>query len=122
VITEKKDIPWFGTVRGRLGFLPTDHILLYATGGLAYGEARVSGTVTAPRLGAANFNAADIKVGWTAGGGIEAALIDSWTVKLEYLYLDLGTVALNTTALGAPLTSSARIHDNIVRAGLNYRF
>jgi outer membrane immunogenic protein len=36
-------IDWFGTVRGRLGTLITDQVLVYAPGGLAYGQIKVSG-------------------------------------------------------------------------------
>ena len=122
VIREKDEIPWFGTVRGRLGFTPTDGLLLYATGGLAYGRAKASGTVTVPTFRAASFEASDVKLGWTVGGGIEAALIGHWTMKVEYLRVDLGNLALSTTVGGAPLSSNARIKDDIVRAGLNYRF
>jgi outer membrane immunogenic protein len=53
------------------------------------------------------------KAGWTVGGGIEGRLAGNWTARLEYLYLDLGTVA---TAF------NSRVTDNIVRAGLNYKF
>jgi outer membrane immunogenic protein len=122
VIREKDEIPWFGTVRGRLGITPTDGLLLYASGGLAYGRAKASGTVTVPASGAAGFEASEVKFGWTAGGGIEAAVLGHWTMKLEYLHIDLGDLALNTTVRGAPLISNAHIKDDIVRVGLNYRF
>jgi opacity protein-like surface antigen len=65
------------------------------------------------------------KAGWTVGGGIEGRLAGNWTAKLEYLYLDLGTVstvpalATNTTVAAA---FSSRVTDNIVRAGINYKF
>jgi opacity protein-like surface antigen len=36
-------IDWFGTVRGRLGLLVSDQLLIYGTGGLAYGRVAVSG-------------------------------------------------------------------------------
>ena len=64
--------------------------------------------------------------GWTVGAGVEASLGGNWTGKIEYLYMDLGrfntnTVLLtNTPPIGA--TYSSRITDNIVRAGINYRF
>jgi outer membrane immunogenic protein len=122
VIREKDEIPWFGTVRGRLGFTPTDGLLLYGTGGLAYGRAKASGTVTVPGSGTGSFATSDVKLGWTVGGGVEAALIGRWTLKVEYLHIDLGNLALNTTIAGAPLTGKARIKDDIVRVGLNYRF
>ena len=47
-----------------------------------------------------------------------------WTAKLEYLYVDLGTVGNTFTGIGAfaPLATNSRVTDNIARVGLNYRF
>ena len=36
-------VDWLGTVRGRVGFLVTPDLLLYVTGGLAYGGVKASG-------------------------------------------------------------------------------
>jgi outer membrane immunogenic protein len=74
--------------------------------------------------------------GWTVGGGVEGAVGDNWSLKVEYLYVDLGTVTTTFATLpgcfGIPGgcigiaagsgTISSRITDNIVRVGLNYRF
>ena len=73
---------WLGTVRGRLGYA-WDRVMPYVTGGLAVGD------IEANPLGFAGVN--DTKVGWAAGGGVEAALTGNWTAKLEYLHVDLGT-------------------------------
>jgi outer membrane immunogenic protein len=120
-------IDWFGTVRGRIGFLATPQVLLYATGGLAYGEvasnaigAVVNGVSTVlPGISSTNF-------GWTVGAGIEGMIAPNWTARLEYLYVDLGTVSGAFTApiAGTTLTSnfSSRITDNILRVGINYKF
>jgi outer membrane immunogenic protein len=58
------------------------------------------------------------------GGGVEAALWSNWTAKLEYLYIDFGTVndALIGIAPITPIVTSSRVTDQIVRVGLNYRF
>src|SRR5262249_35751872 len=65
------------------------------------------------------------KAGWTAGGGLEGRLAGNWTAKIEYLYLDLGTV----TTIPAPAANSttavafnSRVTDNVLRVGLNYKF
>jgi outer membrane immunogenic protein len=97
---------WLGTARGRLGYA-FDRFLPYVTGGLAVGDIKT--TITG--LGSAN----DTRTGWTAGGGIEAAIAGPWTAKVEYLYVDLGR---GSSILG----SNAKFNTNIVRAGLNYRF
>ena len=63
-------------------------------------------------------------MGWTVGAGVEAALWSNWTAKLEYLYIDFGTVndALIGIAPITPIVTSSRVTDQIVRVGLNYRF
>ena len=70
-----------------------------------------------------NFAASETRVGWTVGAGIEWAVWENWSVKLEYDYLDLGssTVTFNDPALGAATISvSQRISE--VKLGVNYRF
>jgi outer membrane immunogenic protein len=68
----------------------------------------------------------DDKAGWTVGGGIEARLAGRWTGKVEYLYLDLGTVSGGTVGVaglqgGNTFGFSSRVHDHVVRAGVNYQ-
>jgi outer membrane immunogenic protein len=118
-------IDWFGTVRGRAGILVTPAVLLYATGGLAYGEVNTGETIAA----LAPFSTNATNVGWTAGAGIEGAIGGNWTARLEYLYVDLGKVngSFLTTigAFGGGVLSanySSHITDNIVRVGINYKF
>ncbi len=139
---------WFGTVRGRLGYVagPT---LLYVTGGLAYGqierEANLAGNNAIPGFGgfSGSYDNTTTKVGWTAGGGIEGKLATwlpawfgswtGWSAKAEYLYIDLGhvndnvneTYASNSgigTFTGAVRTVSGNMRENIFRVGLNYQF
>src|SRR6266550_1919454 len=123
IVTYQNKLPWFGTFRGRLGFTPADRWLLFVTGGLAYGEVTTSETLNVNGAVVA-FSTDRTKVGWTVGGGVEAALWGNWTGKLEYLYIDLGTV--NNTLIGiapiTPVATSSRVTDQIVRVGLNYRF
>ena len=119
-VLEQK-IEWFGTVRGRVGVLATPKVLLYATGGLAYGEVQSNETIGVTPV---TFSNSDTRVGWTVGAGIEGAIGGNWTAKLEYLYVDLGTV--NNTFTVSPSTNlssySSHITDNILRAGVNYKF
>lgn len=119
-------IEWFGTVRGRAGILATPTVLLYGTGGFAYGDVRTAETIGA---GAFAFTNTETRFGWTVGAGVEGAIGGNWTAKLEYLYVDLGrtTGTFQTTigALGGGVLSSnysSRITDNVLRAGVNYRF
>jgi outer membrane immunogenic protein len=97
---------WLGTFRGRLGYA-ADRFMPYITGGLAYGGVKHSV--------AGVGDSSTSKAGWTLGGGVEYAIAGPWTVKAEYLYVDLGHT-------GSVLGSDATFHSHIVRAGLNYRF
>jgi outer membrane immunogenic protein len=110
-------IDWFGTVRGRVGVLATPRVLLYVTGGLAYGEVDSNETIVVTP-----FSNSNTKVGYTVGAGIEGVISGNWTAKLEYLYVDLGRVNGSFT-LGTDTSSySSRITDNVLRVGLNYKF
>jgi outer membrane immunogenic protein len=128
----EQHLDWFGTFRGRAGVLVTPSTLLYVTGGAAYGTINTDLTVTtiAPiglpvsviRSGESS------KFGWTIGGGIESKLSmfgNNWSGKLEYLYMDLGTVE-STSGIGTGVligtNLSTRVTDSIFRAGINYQF
>jgi outer membrane immunogenic protein len=132
-------ILWFGTARGRVGYA-ADGLLLYGTGGLAYGRVKVAGTNTVtgavtecsiiggcetnPLAAATAFDRSKVNIGWTLGAGIEGAFaqLRNWTWKLEYLYLDLGSLdASAVTPLGT-VTTHTRFTDHVVRLGLNVRF
>jgi outer membrane immunogenic protein len=113
-------IDWFGTVRGRAGVLVSPKVLLYATGGLAYGQVDSNETIgVLPGFSSSNTN-----VGWTVGAGIEGVVGGNWTAKLEYLYVDLGRVSGSFTVPAGTLISyyNSRITDNVLRVGLNYKF
>jgi outer membrane immunogenic protein len=102
---------WLSTVRGRVGYA-FGGVLPYVTGGLAVGDIRASVPGFA---GASNTNA-----GWTVGGGVEFALPGNWTAKAEYLHVDLGSFNCGTNC-GLP-SDNVSMRDDIVRAGVNYRF
>jgi outer membrane immunogenic protein len=128
--TRDAKILWFGTVRGRIGWLFTPTLLFYGTGGLAYGKVSAGGTISNPdNIGfGASFSFADSKVtiGYAAGAGIEGAILNSpdWTWRIEYLYLNLGSLSGSGTEsiTGSAFNFDAKFSDNIVRVGLNYRF
>ncbi|THD47767.1 MAG: porin family protein [Bradyrhizobium sp.] len=132
-------LPWFGTFRGRVGVTPSDRWLVYATGGLAFGEIKTDANFTVPPTGGACLapctptppgsaagSFSQTKVGWVVGAGVEAALGGGWTGKLEYLYMDLGgfdnVFASTVPNFSGTFLASSRVTDNIVRVGLNYRF
>ena len=119
-----QQLDWFGTVRVRGGFLVTPTVLLYATGGLAFGQVDSRSTL----FGATTSSI--IHPGWTVGAGVEGVIVGDWTARLEYLYVDLGRVSdtFNSSLVapdGATLlvgSFNSRITDNIVRVGFNYKF
>jgi outer membrane immunogenic protein len=123
-ITTDEKLTWFGTSRTRLGVLATPNVLLYGTGGVAYGQIKDNATVATPGVGAFTASFTDVKAGWTAGAGVEAAFGGGWSGKLEYLYLDLGKTehTFGTIGLGTLGTETRRTTDNIVRLGVNYRW
>ena len=128
-LVDQEKLPWFGTVRGRIGVLASPTWLFYATGGLAYAEIKSSETLTAAAggpfpAGAFANSFSTTRTGWTVGGGVEGVISGNWTAKLEYLYMDYGTI--NSTFAGVvpftPINLSTHVTDNVVRAGLNYHF
>jgi outer membrane immunogenic protein len=133
-----KKVDWLGTVRGRLGVLAWPTMLIYATGGLAYGEVRSSINISqshavSDTFGATAASFSETRTGWTAGAGAEWLFAPMWGAKLEYLYYDLGDVSYNAGVLNAAFTDgfvrygispevSTRFNGNIVRLGLNVHF
>jgi outer membrane immunogenic protein len=118
-----------GTVRARLGWLWTPTLLAYATGGFAYGNTKIGSSFSCPTCipAAAVANSSSCTAtGWTAGAGVEWQFAPQWSVKAEYLYVDLGsrsdTIGYAYGLFNSSLTSTVNERDNIVRAGINYRF
>ncbi len=103
---------WLGTVRGRLGYA-FDRFLPYVTGGLAVGDIRAS---TPGFAGATTTNA-----GWALGAGLEYAVAGNWTVKGEYLHVDLGNFNCGLSC-GLAATDNVSFRTDMFRGGINYRF
>jgi outer membrane immunogenic protein len=104
-------LPWLATGRLRLGYAGWNNWLPYITAGAAYGDVKAS-----TPLG----DASKSKIGWTAGAGVEYAMWTNWSVKLEYLYVDLGK--FDCGAMCGAVSDNITYKASIVRAGLNYRF
>lgn len=123
----------FGTLRGRLGWT-FDNLLIYGTGGLAYGHASVSTTTGSTIAGVfcspggftdcTSGSSSKTLTGSTWGGGLEWNLGSNWSAKAEYLYYNLGSlsfIAPNTLNPVNPFHTSVDFKGNIVRVGLNYK-
>ena len=102
-------LTWFGTTRTRAGVLINPSLLLYGTGGVAYG--RVEESVPGASL---KFPG----VGWAAGAGVQYALTPQWSIGAEYLHLDLDLGNAN----GGGGSVDAKATTNLGRATLNYKF
>lgn len=114
-------IEWFGTARARAGWT-NGPALFYLTGGYAYGRVATDHSRTFFGTAAASFS--DDRSGWTAGTGIEAQLAGNWSGRVEYLYVDLGTVSGDYVSPSGFLLLgySSRVRDHVFRAGVNYKF
>lgn len=116
-------LDWLSTVRGRVG-VPFKRLLVYGTGGVAFGKVSMDTTVDVGSFGSLKGSTDDTKTGWTAGGGAELAVANNFTLKAEALYFDLGDVSYSA---GNPMTpSSVNTHKDIngvvVRGGVGYHF
>ena len=122
------DIDWLGTVTGRLGYA-WDRVLVYAKGGFAWADedhfqhfTPAGGVLTE----VSRIN--NTHTGWIVGAGVEVALWDNWTGKVEYNFIDLGSE--NLTLLNVAPAPGARATDiwnidqqiHMVKFGANYRF
>lgn len=113
-------IDYFGTLRARAGYA-FGRVLPYVTGGAAYGK--TSYTFNSVNLGspASSYDLSQsggTQWGWTVGAGLEVALSDHWTVKAEYLYVDLGSLSVTTSTW--PRTVDLPFND--LKVGVNYKF
>jgi outer membrane immunogenic protein len=106
------EVKWFGTARGRVGYAAGPW-LFYGTGGAAFGSVHTFIATTA-------FDGTVDRTGWTAGAGIEYGFAPHWSVKVEYLHVDLGSNFQWTTFAADPGLTRAEF--NLIRGGINYRF
>jgi outer membrane immunogenic protein len=131
---------WYGTVRGRAGWLGTPNLLLFGTGGFAYG--RVAESANYVLTGPAAFfpvslgigpppvpppdflcttsgvpcfvgSSSAMRTGWTTGGGAEWLLDQHWSAKIEYQFVDLGTETVRVTALAVAAPGFAPASFNV---------
>jgi outer membrane immunogenic protein len=140
--TEHVDVSqrWFATARVRAGFTPWERVLIYGTGGVAWANytsnsAVIFANVANPFAGVFNGathigSASTNQLGWVAGGGIEWALTNNWSIKAEYLYLRFNgfaytsplTAATFPFAPGYAWNTAITPREQVARIGLNYKF
>jgi outer membrane immunogenic protein len=125
-IGQKTTTDWMWTLRPRVGYV-TGPWLFYATGGMALADVKLTTSYSdtfmpTPHSGSASTT--PTKVGWTAGAGIGYALTPRWSIKGEWLYVDLGRVSQSFPLQNgyAVINSSTQARTNVIRLGVDYRF
>lgn len=147
LVQNEKSINWIGTARARFGYLVTPTLLVYGTGGLAYGGVSAQTSISQSTGGhtvlispGSDGHISSARLGWTIGGGLEWLFFRSWSVKVEGLYYDLGNIRFASGPLqnisptsefieGEPnasnilvSTTHTQFYGSIFRIGLNYHF
>ena len=103
---------WIATVRGRIGYA-FDRYLPYFTGGLAYGNVKTT----------ADFGTdAGNRTGYVIGAGLEYAITNHWTAKIEYIYANLSDRDCGGNCGAPPTPLASDFKQNLFRLGLNYKF
>ena len=129
-LSGNRDLEWFGTVRGRVGWLATPMALFYATGGFIYGQNNFDIRGRCPTCGTPydlTFSSSGGNTGWTVGGGVEYALGGGWSAKGEYLYYQLDDLSVTFSRFTpggsfSTVTATADNSGHIVRFGVNYKW
>jgi outer membrane immunogenic protein len=111
------NVPWTSTITGRVG-AAFDRLLIYGKGGFALAQDQSS--LTDLRGNTATNSL--MRKGWTVGAGIEYALDDHWSAKIEYDYLGFGSQALSFTTPLETVGSNASLNVQEIKAGINFRF
>jgi outer membrane immunogenic protein len=124
-VTSQNQIGWVGTVRGRVGVTVVPQAVLYVTGGWAYGN--VSNLHSEAGGGAiANWQENATRSGYAVGGGLDYMIAPHWIVRIEGMYVDLGSKTLNAPNSGACVNlCDPVIFSNtatMVRGAVNYKF
>jgi outer membrane immunogenic protein len=121
---------WFSTIRARAGYA-AGNWLFFGTAGVAFADIGSSDSISFPPSGTINAMSGNTTAtGWTAGGGIEWAFARQWTIKAEYMYVDVAgltyTSANSAAAFGFPAATIVHTHgdlkENVGRIGINYKF
>jgi outer membrane immunogenic protein len=118
-VIDQSNLRWGGTLRAR-GGIAVDRLLLFFTGGWAFGD--ILHTSTAAGFPVDQFS--NHRSGLTAGGGIAYALTNNVIGKLEYRYYDFGRY----DRTGSPLTPNGQLPYSVnstysvVTLGLDFKF
>jgi outer membrane immunogenic protein len=123
-LSDSAQATFLSTFRMRWG-IPYDRALFFATAGFAVGTLKTPDTFAQAGLPAQSVSSSTTKAGLAVGGGIDYAFTDSWSARLEYLYIALQNVQPTIPATPGNLdgiTVTHKYSDSIARFALNYRF
>lgn len=113
----------YGTITGRIGYA-FETVLVYAKGGAAFARAKAS--YVDPNPTGAVLNSGTTKTealaGYTVGGGLEIAMSRNWTLKGEYLYMDVGDIEHTALSGAVPFDFEHDIDVHSVKAAISYKF
>jgi outer membrane immunogenic protein len=115
-ITESTRIGIEGSIRGRVG-VAWDRVLIYGTGGVAFASIDNSSTE-----GPFEASSSTGRAGWTAGGGIEYAIDNNWSIRAEYRYTDYGNINYSWAAIEPGVDVKKCITKNMATVGFSYKF
>ncbi len=125
ILSCRANIRWTADASARLGVLPTNGLLVYAKGGVAWTGVNYSlGNALILETTIISSNQSLTKTGGLIGIGTEYLLAPHWTAKIEYNYADYGTHANNFLIKGAsdpinlPVSTTLQMHG--IKVGVNY--
>lgn len=115
---QEKEYDWLASLRLRAGYA-MDRVLVYATGGLAFGDVDMSFSLND---GSFSEQQTETAFGWTVGGGVEYALTDALSLRVEYRYTDLEDTSFSglSEQFEADYTYDNEFH--AVRGGISWYF
>jgi len=119
----RTEIPWQGSLRGRIGVDWGNGLLAYASGGVAFADIKTTYSQSTGPAASQSFS--QQRSGYTIGGGLELRFQPRWVGRLEYSYTDFGTVSTTATSAGAfwnGYTNRHAITQDAVRLGVSYLF
>jgi outer membrane immunogenic protein len=109
---------WQGSLRLRGGY-GWDRFLLYATGGIAFAEAKLSIDSDSSSDISFSGSTSSTLTGWLLGGGVEYAFTDNWIGRAEVYYADFGKDTFHTDHIG---DVKAGFHETVATVGISYKF
>jgi outer membrane immunogenic protein len=128
-IVAQQRVSALGTLRGRVGYA-LENVLLYGTGGVAYGRTELATSVvdTLAGCGPAGFCATATStqwmVGWAAGVGFDWSFLPRWSFRTEYLHYDLGSRRQDLADSGVPgagISASTNFRGDLVRGAISFK-